>query len=155
LGEFLQKTWYIPDLLPKKIRQVCLEKKAASSYLFQSVVERCSVNTVMRRFLQGAVLLTIALSWPARSWTGWMALTDNYFEGTGTNHAVVIQMNTDFHSCGWNNAGQINLNVVGTDAFKSLTAVILSAWISEKMIDVAVDGCAGDRARVVGLKISH
>ena len=110
----------------------------------------------MRRL--GLILLSLLLlpsiSLAADGWQNYMTVTSNYFEGIGDAHRIVLTMENSFHTCGWNTGANINLNVVGPEAFKTLTSVVLSSWMANKKLSLNVQGCLGDRANVVALRIA-
>jgi hypothetical protein len=87
------------------------------------------------------------------SWTNWMKITDNYFEGTGTSTRLVLIMEQPFHTCGWNNAAQIQLDQIGSEAYKTLVSVAITAITTGRALSLAEEGCNGDRARIYGLKL--
>jgi hypothetical protein len=87
------------------------------------------------------------------SWTNWMKITDNYFEGTGTSTRLVLIMEQPFHTCGWNNAAQIQLDQIGSEAYKTLVSVAITAITTGRSLSLAEEGCNGDRARIYGLKL--
>ena len=87
-------------------------------------------------------------------WSSYMGMTTNYFEGVSSTSArIVLTMDTDFHACGWNNAVDINQADVGDTLFKTISAVVLAAWMGNKSVALQVAGCDGDRARVIAIRI--
>jgi hypothetical protein len=101
--------------------------------------------------------LFVAHSAWAWSWTGYLTVGDHYIHSTSTgstDRVLVIASTQNFHSCGWNNAGQVHASVVGDQMFNTLTAAFLTAWTTDKQLDLLIDGCDGDRAKVVGIKIA-
>jgi hypothetical protein len=101
-----------------------------------------------------AILALPSLSSAADGWQNYMAVTSNYFEGTGNAHRIVLTMEGSFHTCGWNTAANISLSEVGPEAFKTFTSVVLSAWMADKKLSLNVQGCQGNRAKVVALRIA-
>lgn len=89
----------------------------------------------------------------ADGWQDYMTIQGNYFEGTGNDTRIVLTMSNTFHTCGWNNTATIHLSAVGEPAFKNLTAVVLTAVAANRTLSLSVDGCIGDRAKVVGLRL--
>ena len=87
-------------------------------------------------------------------WQTFMTMTGNYFEGIGNGHQIVLRMEAPFHSCGNNSLANINLSVIGPEAFSTLSSVVLSSWIANKKLSLNVQGCQGDRAKVVALRIA-
>ena len=102
-----------------------------------------------------SALLFFFVQSPAFSatWTDFMSITSNYFEGVGTDQQVVVTLESNFNPCGWGNAANININVVGSDAFKTYSSVILSAIMANKKVSLKTDGCTFDRATVVGVRV--
>lgn len=115
--------------------------------------ERQAASKVIKALMIFCVL--IACPQKVLAWSSWSTLTDNYFEKSGSETQVVLVVDAQFHTCGWNNAGSINLSYLGEDAFRMLVAAALSAQASGKEIQFQVDGCWADRARVIGLKLSN
>ncbi|MES9868156.1 MAG: hypothetical protein ABW090_08210 [Sedimenticola sp.] len=106
------------------------------------------------RFLIISIAFFPLMSLASNGWQDYMVITSNYFEGSGDAHRIVLTMERPFHECGWNTAANIQLNVVGPEAFKTLTSVVLSSWMADKKLSLAVDGCQGNRANVNALRIA-
>jgi hypothetical protein len=105
------------------------------------------------------MLLLVSNAAYAWSWTGYLTIADNYIHtspssASATDRVLVLASTQDFHSCGWNNGGQVRASIVGDQLFATLSATFLTAWTTDRRLDLLIDGCDGDRAKVVGLKIS-
>ncbi|WP_316672703.1 hypothetical protein [uncultured Tolumonas sp.] len=105
----------------------------------------------MKKLLLSLSLLLLAGQ--ASAWTGNLKVTDNYFEGTGNNARLVLVVDQNFHTCGWNNAANIDLSQVGSEAYRTLVSVALAAMVSGRPLSLDTNSCAGDRASVFGLKL--
>lgn len=92
----------------------------------------------------------------AWTWTPYLSLADNYVHPTNTQYdrALVLATTANFNSCGWNNAGQVIATAVGDEMFNTLTATFLVAWTTDKQVSLLMDGCDGDRARIIGIKLA-
>ncbi|MES9957656.1 MAG: hypothetical protein ABW086_11435 [Sedimenticola sp.] len=108
----------------------------------------------LRLFILSILLIVPLMSSASNGWQDYLTVTSNFFEEVNDAHRIVLTMERPFHECGWNTAANINLNVVGPDAFETLTSVVLSAWVADKKLSLNVDGCLGNRANVKGLRIS-
>jgi len=100
------------------------------------------------------LILAPSVAISADGWQSYMHMTSNYFEGLGENHRIVLTMETPFHTCGWNSAAHVNLNVVGPETFKTYTSVILAAWLANKKISINTNGCIGDRSKIIAVRIA-
>lgn len=112
--------------------------------------------------MKNAVLLCIALfsCFLARAewvWTDYRDIQSNYFHpiATGSEHRLLVMVfEQEFHSCGWNKAGNVNSQLVGEEQFDVLTAAFLAAWMGDKQISLLIDGCDSNRAKVIGMRIA-
>ncbi len=87
-----------------------------------------------------------------------MGIVETYFHPVGvgaTPNYIVLSMDQSFHSCGWNNAANINSAVVGESQFKVLASAVLAAAAANRPVGLLVDGCDGDRAKVFGVRLSR
>ncbi|HEY6528116.1 MAG TPA: hypothetical protein VIZ65_05440 [Cellvibrionaceae bacterium] len=106
----------------------------------------------MKNFFSLCFLLSFTTS--AHAWLGpSVQIVDIYFEGLGNDQRMVIVVDRNIHTCGWNSAAQIDRNVVGDQAYQTYTSVILSAFHASTKTDLALIGCTGDRARVNAVRI--
>ncbi|MCB1584337.1 MAG: hypothetical protein KDI92_14865, partial [Xanthomonadales bacterium] len=87
------------------------------------------------------------------SWTNWLTLTSNHFVHYSNGGVISVTADSDFHSCGSNNWANIKELNTNTNNFKMLNAAILSAWMTDKQVSLYIDGCDGQRANVIGVKI--
>ena len=110
----------------------------------------------IKRLVQSITILAAVIALPniAHAWTGYIGVQEAYFEGVGSSPRIALILSQPFHNCGWNTVGNIELSVVGDDLFKVFNAAILTAVSSGKPIAVFVDGCWGDRAKIVAVKLS-
>lgn len=103
--------------------------------------------------------LAACLALPALSladtWQGYQLVSDNYFEGTGNAAHIVVVLPGNFNSCGWDNAGMIQLSVVGAEQYRALTELLLVAMSEGRTVSVATGGCSGNRANIIGLKLGN
>lgn len=103
-------------------------------------------------------ILSVLFSANVSAVTGWqsfMAITDNYWGSVTGGRNIVLVMDADFHTCGWNAAADIREAVVGPELFDTLTSVSLSSIMAGKKISVWVDGCVDDRAKVMSIRIQN
>lgn len=106
----------------------------------------------MKRVFTLGFLIFFTMS--AHAWLGpSVQIVDIYFEGLANDQRMVIVVDRNIHSCGWNSAAQIDRSVVGDQAFQTYSSVILSAFYASPKVDLAVSGCTGDRARVYAVRI--
>ena len=112
----------------------------------------------MKKAILASTMLTLSFSINAQwLWTDYMEMNTNYIHPLATgskNRLLVITVAQDFHSCGWNQAGNINSELTGEELYDSLTAAFLSAWMANKKVSLLVDGCDSDRAKVIGMRIA-
>ena len=108
------------------------------------------------RFCTAAALCSLLVMGSAKAafWTGTLGINQQIAEPVSGVPRIVLLMDSDFHSCGWNGAANITQSVVGDTMFKLLYSTALSAVLSGKAVTLLVDGCSGDRANVVGIQIS-
>lgn len=95
------------------------------------------------------------VSIPSFAWTGHLGIVDNYFEpSTDGSARVVLVLDQDVHSCGWNNAVHIEEHLLTPGMFKELLAVSLTAIATNRKISVQIDaGCFSDRATIRGIRL--
>jgi len=111
------------------------------------------------KYLYRYLLIILFLSTPAISfaqWVDFMTITDDYFEnraGVVGDQRMVLVFDASFHACGTNNMADIRMAKVGPDLYKTLTSVVLAAWMGNRKLSVFVNGCADDRANVTALRI--
>ena len=102
------------------------------------------------------LILYCAVAGASWAWTGFMGIEGNYIHPNtqgSPDRVLVLRMDQAFHSCGWDEVGNINSAVVGDELFNALTGAFLSAWMANKNIALLVDGCDGDRAKIYGIRI--
>lgn len=104
-----------------------------------------------KKLFLGVVLLFLSNAAYA-DWRPFMAIVDNYFH---TQQRIILQFDTNFHTCGWNSAGEIKEADVGTGQYKTLTSVVLAAVMGGKKISVLADDgdCDGDYIRIQAIRI--
>ena len=91
-------------------------------------------------------------------WTPFMSINDNYWSKYDSSQNIVLVLESNFHSCGWNAAADIRESEVGSDLYKTLTSVALSSIMANKKISVwiadsGLGRCIDDRAKVTGIRI--
>ena len=107
----------------------------------------------------GLFLLNMNAATAAWEWTKFMSIASNYIHPIAQgsmDRVLVLTMNENFHSCGWNAAANINSTIVGEQTFDTLTATFLSAWMANKTVSLLIDSdnCDGSREKVYGIRIS-
>lgn len=75
----------------------------------------------------------------AATWQPYRNIQEVVFEGAGASQRLVVKFTEAFHSCGWNTAANLVLSDVGDEPFKALA--------------IAIDGCSGDRAKIIALSL--
>jgi len=107
----------------------------------------------------GLFLANMNIATAAWEWTNFMSISSNYIHPIhqgSSDRVLVLAMNVNFHSCGWNAAANINSTIVGEQTFDTLTAAFLSAWMANKTVSLLIDSdnCDGNRAKVYGIRVS-
>ncbi len=99
------------------------------------------------------MLIITTLSLPvvavADGWSSFHKVFNTYFSVDKT----VVVLEEDFHTCGNNNWGKLDVAAVGENFAQTFNAAVISAISERRGISVDVEGCSGNRANIVGVRI--
>lgn len=113
---------------------------------------RKSTFTIMFMFI-------IYSGWCSAGWSPFYEITSNYFQPVGQDdQAIIVTFPSDFHTCGWNSGATVQASNVGSEYFKTISSVILSAIVAKKKISILTSEdpntyCSGSKARILAIRL--